>query len=150
MEMKKVKRVFGGVFVATLLLTGCGLQDIGDVAKLTVTRGYFPINATLPPTTTQPGLNIPPLLEGERVFLDASGGSFRIEGRLNDFEGLFGDPENNYDVTESYTGTSNPQPNTDYSGFDYGIKVLTGSSPNCAIDLEYTLEKIRDIRQWVP
>jgi hypothetical protein len=166
--------------------------DIGDVAKLTITRGYivkecpgvfdkradvygevnisgnevwktsrddnfkveprsyFSINATLPPTTTPPDLTIPPLLAGERVFLDTSGGSFRVEGRLKDFEGPFGDPENNYDVTESYTAPTNVQPNQDYSGFNYGIKVLEGGSPNCAINLEYSLEKVRDIRQWVP
>jgi Thiol-activated cytolysin/Fibronectin type III domain len=113
-------------------------------------RAYFAVGATLPPTTTPPDLNIPPLLAGERVFLDSSGGGFRLEGRLKDFEGIFGDPENNYDVTERYSAPSNVQPNQDYSGFAYGIKVLEGGSKNCAMNLEYNLEKIRDIRQYVP
>lgn len=167
--------------------------DIGDVAKLTITRGLVPgdcpgvfdkradvygevsinstevwkkprdqqlkvdprssfsINAALPELKVNPvpDLDKLPLLVGERVFLDSTGGSFRIDGRLNDAE-VFGDPTNLYAVTETYTAPSNVQPNQNYSGFEYGLKVLNGGSPKCDIDLEYNLEKIRDIRQWVP
>jgi hypothetical protein len=168
--------------------------DIGDVARLTITRGLVPgdcpgifdkradvygevsinsvevwkrprdqqlkvdprsnfdINRALPalgPDGTPPDLGIPELGVGERVFLDKTGGEFRIDGRLNDAED-FGDPTNLYAMTEAYTVPSNVQPNQDYSGFNYGLKVLQGGSPSCRIDLEYNLEKVRDIRQWVP
>jgi Thiol-activated cytolysin/Fibronectin type III domain len=97
-----------------------------------IAPGTLPI-AVLPddlkPTT--------PLKAGQRVFRDSTGGTFSIVGTVKDQQGADGDPVNTYNVTESYP-------------FTYGLKTVQGNSANCKINLEYNLEKIRDLYQYTP
>jgi fibronectin type 3 domain-containing protein len=110
-------------------------------ANIKISTGGSSTIATpaLQPGTLPAGLYpVTPLQPGERVFLDGSGDGFQIDGFLKDEQGLDGDPVNEFkQKTVAYP-------------FTYGKQTIGGNSDNCRMDVEYNLEKVRDVFRVSP
>jgi fibronectin type 3 domain-containing protein len=107
------------------VFTGLG----GEYAIAPVPRALDTIPDDIYPKT--------PLLPNDRIFLDGTGGNYVIQGILQDAQGFEIPPANNINVTESYP-------------FVYGIKTIYGNSANCKLNVEYNLEKIRELVRYTP